>query len=445
MKKRILLFVLAIVLTLGALSAFAIVGSAETPTPVLKISYCNLSFRDSVCIKYAVSSNVTEMSLLIWSEPQESYTVGTQDATLTEYTTESINGESYKVFDYTALAAKQMTDVVYARAYAVANGENHYSEVRKYSILQYAYNKLGKTATASSDEELKEMLTVMLSYGAAAQKYLNDYKIDRLATADWYQVKLTAGTLEDGCNHGLYLPGDKVILTAPATDAEGKCFARWVDGDGNEVATTATFELTVGSANALYTPVYEAKEERFTVTFVDYDGTVLKEETVDMEGEATAPADPRRNGYDFIGWDKEYSKITESITVTAQYQIVENQVCINYIENPDGTVTANFSINGNVNIAMLELQMHFELQNATYSGYSISAAGMGDANYVDGIFYFSFMSATDVTTDTDLFSITFEVAEENVDIAFTVEDSCVSDGSFTNITAATVVGTSYNK
>lgn len=259
MKKRMLLLSLALLLVASMVGALAWMPGAEEPAPELSIAYCNLSFRDTVCIKYAVSANVPDVKILIWTSPDSEYTVGTQDDEITEQVTQTINGTPHLVFDYTKLAAKQMTDVVYARAYANVDGVDYYSEINKYSILQYAYNKLGKTATASTDEELKEMLTHMLAYGAAAQKYLNDYKADRLATADWYQVKLTAGVLDDKCTHGLYLPGDKVTLIAPPANEDGIPFSHWQNSAGDEIATSATYELTVGSANEIYTPIYAKK------------------------------------------------------------------------------------------------------------------------------------------------------------------------------------------
>jgi hypothetical protein len=60
--------------------------------------------------------------------------------------------------------------------------------------------------------------------------------------------------------------------------------------------------------------------ETFTVTFVDYDGTVLKIETVEAGQAATAPEDPVRTGYIFIGWDVPFGHITGDLTVTALYQ-----------------------------------------------------------------------------------------------------------------------------
>ncbi len=254
--KKIIVLILTLVLIVSSVSVLVVMAGASSPVPEMNIAYCNLSFQNSVCIKYAVNSNVSNAKILIWTSPRTEYTVGTQDGEITDYVTENIGGTPHMIFDYTALVAKQMTDVVYARAYSRVDGVDYYSEINKYSILQYAYNKLGKTGTASTDTELKEMLTHMLAYGAAAQKYLDDYKADRLATADWYQVKLTAGVLDDGCTHGLYLPGDQVTMTAPATDADGAPFAFWSDSKGNQVAITATYELTVGNVNEVYTPTY---------------------------------------------------------------------------------------------------------------------------------------------------------------------------------------------
>ena len=255
MKKKLLLVLLTIALVFCAIGAGAIVASAETTAPEMRIAFCNLSFRDTVCIKYAVKTDVSNVKILLWTSPRAEYTVGTQDSEITKSYNEVISGVTHKVFDYTALSAKQMTDVIYARAYAQVDGVDCYSDVTKYSVLQYAYNKLGKTATASSDADLKELLSNMLSYGASAQKYF-DYKEDRLATANWYQVKLTEGLLDDGCTFGLYLPGDTVTLTAPEKAENGDIFSHWADQSGNQIATTAAYELTVGTANKVYTPAY---------------------------------------------------------------------------------------------------------------------------------------------------------------------------------------------
>lgn len=254
-KRKWITYLAAAILLVATLTGLVIHTAAVSVTPEMTIAACNLSFRDTVCIKYAVASNVEDVKLLIWDEAQSEYTVGTETAQLSSVESATVNGTECLIFDYTALAAKQMTDVVYARAWVRLGGEDYYSAPNKYSILQYSYNKLGKTGTASSDEDLKEMLESMLTYGAGAQKYL-DYKTDRLATLPFYQVMLNGGLLSDGFRHGLYLAGDRITMTAPMTNSEGATFSHWNNAAGTKVGTTASVTLTVGSANEVYTPVY---------------------------------------------------------------------------------------------------------------------------------------------------------------------------------------------
>lgn len=68
--------------------------------------------------------------------------------------------------------------------------------------------------------------------------------------------------------------------------------------------------------------------KKYTVTFVDHDGTILKEETVKKGTTITEPSDPTREGYTFIGWDNDLSNITSDIIVNAVYK--KNQYTITF-------------------------------------------------------------------------------------------------------------------
>ena len=454
MKRKILFILLVAVLSLstvfgvcsfasdGATSATA--ESAEAPKA--EFFGAALVLDNAIKIRYMVNpENVADnndLVLLVWTEAQDEYTLGSESYKLDyEGKTMSYNGKVYPVFDFNGVGAKRLADDFYAVVAVKTETGYTYSAPCKYGVLQYAYNKLGKTGTATGNEALKILIKEMLEYGAASQNYLA-YKTDRLASDDFYQVKVAGGSLSDGFNSGLYLEGEKVAVKAAESNTADEKFSHWADDSGNVVSTEATFTYTVGNKNVILTPVF--KPDGYTVNFLDFDGSLIKSEDVEDGKSATAPEAPKRDGYEFVGWDKDFSNITADTTVTAQYQIVDNQVCINYVDNGDGTTTAKFSINGNVNIAMLELQMNIEMKNATYSEYKILSSGASaDANYVDGVFYYSFMSANDVTADTDLFSIIFNNEAEGIEIAFEILDSYVSDGSFTNITSATVVGKTY--
>lgn len=98
--------------------------------------------------------------------------------------------------------------------------------------------------------------------------------------------------------------------TAPEVpEQDGKTFKGW-DKDFSKV----TSDLTI---NAVY------DVDTFTVTFKDGD-TVLSIQTVEYEAAATAPDIARLSppeGMHFAKWDKDFSKVTEDIEVSAVYEL----------------------------------------------------------------------------------------------------------------------------
>ena len=84
-------------------------------------------------------------------------------------------------------------------------------------------------------------------------------------------------------------------------------------------ASQSTVDGTMGDGDVTVTVTYTIIT--FTVTFKDWDGRLLKEENVKWNANATAPADPSRDGYTFKGWDKAFSNIKSNTEVTALYDI----------------------------------------------------------------------------------------------------------------------------
>ena len=103
--------------------------------------------------------------------------------------------------------------------------------------------------------------------------------------------------------------------TAPKVpEKDGKTFSKW-DKDFSKV----TSDLTI---NAVY------DVDTFTVTFKDGE-KVLETQTVEYEAAATAPDTARLSppeGMHFAKWDKDFSKVTEDIEVSAVYELNEYTV-----------------------------------------------------------------------------------------------------------------------
>lgn len=118
-----------------------------------------------------------------------------------------------------------------------------------------------------------------------------------------------------------FMDGEKVLkaytnvthgdtVTAPEVPKkDGKTFSKW-DKDFKNI----TSDLTI---NAVY------DVNTFTVTFKDGD-KVLETQTVEYEAAATAPDTARLSppeGMHFAEWDKDFSKVTEDIEVSAVYEL----------------------------------------------------------------------------------------------------------------------------
>ena len=118
-----------------------------------------------------------------------------------------------------------------------------------------------------------------------------------------------------------FMDGEKVLkaytnvqhgdtVTAPEVPKkDGKTFSKW-DKDFKNI----TSDLTI---NAVY------DVDTFTVTFKDGE-KVLETQTVEYEAAATAPDTARLSppeGMHFAKWDKDFSKVTEDIEVSAVYEL----------------------------------------------------------------------------------------------------------------------------
>ena len=133
-------------------------------------------------------------------------------------------------------------------------------------------------------------------------------------------------SLADGLTGNVFaaLPveyGEDAVLPEATPWHEGYHFTGW-SADGRNITADCTI-----TAN------YE--QNSYTVRFVDYDGTELSVQAV-LHGEAAElPASPAREGYTFVGWSGDVSAVTGDMTVTALYAV---KTCTVFFTDWDGTV-----------------------------------------------------------------------------------------------------------
>lgn len=131
-----------------------------------------------------------------------------------------------------------------------------------------------------------------------------------------------------------------------------------------------------------------AEETTYTVTFVDYDGTVLKIQTVRSGENATAPIEPFRSEYTFVGWDVPFDNIEGDLTITAQYELAARgpAFVVDSVKTVSGSenVEVKIAVKNNPGISSIGMAVSFDSAlaltsveyNSEIGGQSVQPASM---------------------------------------------------------------------
>ncbi len=218
----------------------------------------NISIKDTIHIQYAVDmQGLTEaqkknVRVLIWTTPQSEYVYGTHAAELSASMTATINYIKYPVFAFTDLSVRRMTEDVYACVYLDDGADGYYSEPLKYSILEYAYAKLGKTDRAPArDPKLIAVLNDMLALGEAMQIY-QGHNLDRLPTDEYIYVKIDNAVFDDGVSTGLYKAGTQLTVRAKDNYIDVSDLPGYFTRKGDKITFTVPDVVTVDSTSFIY-------------------------------------------------------------------------------------------------------------------------------------------------------------------------------------------------
>jgi len=150
---------------------------------------------------------------------------------------------------------------------------------------------------------------------------------NRTLTAQWtlntYTVMFSS---QGGSAVGPIQANYGTTITAPtAPDRTGYSFVGWYRDLG--YTTPWVFATDVVTGNTTLYARWTINQ--YTVTFRNWDGSLLKTELVNYGGSATPPANPSRTGYTFAGWVPAYTNITNNLAVSAAFTINTYTVSFN--------------------------------------------------------------------------------------------------------------------
>ena len=282
--------------------------------------------------------------------PGASYTV-TGNATLYALFTRVDGGGSETVYQLVESAPTS-----WAGNYVITNNPTNITDLSSAYVLKGVTGSSNGTNAETASNCTAFSSTGIVLDNSALKNVPNDYIIVIDAQGSYYSVKSAATGCYYGMNSSSYLYAyssynSSYCAWTPAINTNGVAqlknnrngsypYFSWStsnsyfwSGSSNNANVLRLWKETVISSDVTYycTDPSVAQPTEYTVTFKDWDGTVLKTETVAEGGSATAPADPARTGYTFTGWDVSFTNVTSDLIVTAQYQI--NNYTVTYYVN----------------------------------------------------------------------------------------------------------------
>ena len=281
-------------------------------------------------------------------------------------------------------------------------------------------------------------------------KAFNNVTADLVVTAQ-YSANTYTVTFKDW--NGTVLKTQQVqyggAATAPANPTRtGYTFTGW-----DKAFTNVTANLVVTAQYSINT---------YTVTFKDWNGTVLKTQQVQYGGAATAPANPTRTGYTFTGWDKAFTNVTANLVVTAQY--VQNEpvstpvpsdvpqiVVESKTTSAGSTVAVNISIANNPGFVTMGIQVAYD-SNLTLLSVSDTGLVPGqmfstEIENPQPLYWANPTATADCTVNGKIATLTFKVAdnaeegEYHIRVSYDYDNYDIYNQSGEAVQFATVNGT----
>ena len=225
----------------------------------LSIAGASVALQSDLTIYYKVKeSYFTEMG---YTDPYVMVVDGGVEVILRDYTVQ----DGLYSFAYRNIAPHRIGDNITATLYATYEGDVYASEVKEYSVADYCYNMLSKTAAMEGYETFRTLLVDLLLYGGKTQQYMS-YRLDSLCTARLTEEQLACAS---------ELSREPVSVRNPAYEVVENATVQW-RGAGLNLRESVAVRFLFTTEN------YEGLEARITMAGKTY---VVEEKDFDYRTE----------------------------------------------------------------------------------------------------------------------------------------------------------------
>jgi len=317
----------------------------------------NGTILDTVTVDYGTAAIYSKDNPTRPATQQYTYTFAGWDISLTEITDNCVATAQYIVSTKQYIVTFKNYDGTILGTSTVDYGETatYSGEIpTKPENQQYTYTFSGWSISL---ENITNNCEAVAQFDNVVKQYIVTFK-------NWDGSVLDTISVDYGSN-AVYSKADP---TRPATQQYTYTFAGW------------DISLNNITGNCIATAQYDSTVNQYTVTFKNYDGTILGTKTVDYGTAATydgaTPTKPATAKYSYIfnGWDAQINSITEDCVRIATFIEVTNKYTVTF-KNYDGTILGTSTVEyGNAAIYHGATPTKPATQQYTYtfSGWSIS-------------------------------------------------------------------------
>lgn len=214
------------------------------------------------------------------------------------------------------------------------------NENATFQLLAVVANNLKPTVNFYGKEKGEEDNSVIATY---THTYSKDLTTTEWGTDARVQAKLiSAEDMFTLMNDAIEEEASKIPVPTKASNIDKVTyeFENWVDEDGNVV------DAVYASGNVYPKFKMIDNRERYTIKFVNYDDSVIKEieviegETIQYEGDEPEKPSTDEHSYEFSGWDPELAEdtvATADATYKAQYIETERKYDVTFMDDDKET------------------------------------------------------------------------------------------------------------